>query len=121
MERESDLGVVQSTMSSLDSIFEQAVASSSATSSQDAVLVALHASLLSAGFVCVSIGDEVSSLNHWYVTVHHTLTLRDLQKVLLSLKTLYPLPVSLSSPLAGTVHRMHVRYSISTNKHNSFV
>lgn len=44
----------------LDSVLDQALANSSAVSSQDAVLVALHSILLSAGFVCVATGDEVA-------------------------------------------------------------
>lgn len=46
---------------SLDSVLEQALANSGATSPQDAVVVALHSSLLSAGFECVATGDEVKS------------------------------------------------------------
>ncbi len=45
---------------SLDSVLERALADSNASSSQDAVIVALHSNLLSAGFVCVAVGDEVT-------------------------------------------------------------
>ena len=46
---------------SLDSVLERALAESGAVSPQDAILVALHATLLSTGFVCVAIGDQVCS------------------------------------------------------------
>ncbi len=45
---------------SLDALLEKALAKSGATSPQDALIVALHSSLLSSGFVCVSVGDEAS-------------------------------------------------------------
>ena len=44
---------------SLDSLLERALDGSGASSPQDAVLVALHANLLSSSFVCIAIGDEV--------------------------------------------------------------
>lgn len=43
----------------LDSLLAHALEASGGASPQDAVLVALHSSLLSAGFVCVASGDEV--------------------------------------------------------------
>lgn len=55
---------------SLDSLLERALADSGASSPEDAIIVALHASLLSAGFVCVALGDEVMydimALNIYY-------------------------------------------------------
>lgn len=45
--------------SSLDDLLERALAHSEATSPQDAVVVALHSTLLSSGFKCVAVGDEV--------------------------------------------------------------
>lgn len=44
---------------SLDSLLEEALAGSDATSPQDAVVVALHSTLLAAGFECIAVGDEV--------------------------------------------------------------
>ena len=44
----------------LDSLLTSSLQESGAASPQDAVLVALHANLLSAGFVCVATGDEVN-------------------------------------------------------------
>lgn len=43
----------------LDSVLAQVLANSGAVSPQDAVLVVLHSTLLSARFVCVATGDEV--------------------------------------------------------------
>ena len=48
---------------SLDSILEKALSDSSVRSAQDALVVALHACLLSGGFVCVALGDEVIALD----------------------------------------------------------
>ena len=45
---------------SLDSLLEEALAGSGATSPQDAVVVALHSTLLAAGFECIAVGDEVN-------------------------------------------------------------
>lgn len=45
---------------SLDSLLEGALAGSGATSPQDAVVLALHSSLLAAGYECTAVGDEVS-------------------------------------------------------------
>lgn len=48
---------------SLDSVLARTLTDSNASAAstpQDAVMLALHASLLSAGYVCVAIGDEVS-------------------------------------------------------------
>jgi len=47
---------------SLDSILETALGDSGVRSAQDALVVALHACLLSGGFVCVAVGDEVCLL-----------------------------------------------------------
>ena len=44
---------------SRDSVLDKALAESGAQSGQDALVVALHASLLSEGFVCTALGDEV--------------------------------------------------------------
>ena len=44
---------------SLDSLLEKSLATSSAHSAQDAIVVALHVNLLSEGFVCVTVGDQV--------------------------------------------------------------
>ena len=44
---------------SLDSLLERALAESDVASPRDAVLIALHSSLLSVGFVCVATGDKV--------------------------------------------------------------
>ena len=44
---------------SLDSVLDAALASSSPSSAQDTVVIAVHACLLSAGYECVAIGDEV--------------------------------------------------------------
>lgn len=41
---------------------QAALRDSGAVSPQDAVLVALHSNLLSAGFLCVATGDEVGLL-----------------------------------------------------------
>ena len=43
----------------LDSLLERALADSGGTSPQESIVIALHSSLLSAGFVCVAVGDEV--------------------------------------------------------------
>lgn len=48
---------------SLDSILGKALSDSSVRSAQDALVVALHACLLSGGFVCVALGDEVIALD----------------------------------------------------------
>ena len=48
---------------SLDSILGKALSDSSVRSAQDALVVALHACLLSGGFVCVALGDEVITLD----------------------------------------------------------
>lgn len=58
---------------SLDSVLERALAGSGAVSPQDAILVALHANLLSTGFVCVAIGDQVCGLDN--VGCEYTLVL----------------------------------------------
>ena len=47
---------------SLDSLLETALGDSGVRSAQDALVVALHACLLSGGFVCVAVGDEVCLL-----------------------------------------------------------
>ena len=47
-------------MASLDSLLETALAESEVRSASDAVTVALHSKLLSEGFECVALGDEVS-------------------------------------------------------------
>lgn len=44
---------------SLDALLEKVLTASGAYSAQDAIVVALHASLLSEGFVCVAVGDQV--------------------------------------------------------------
>ena len=46
---------------SLDSLLETALADSSPTSAQDVLVVVVHTCLLSAGYECVAIGDEVCS------------------------------------------------------------
>lgn len=43
----------------LDSLLEAALAGSSPCSAQDMVVLAVHACLLSSGYECVAIGDEV--------------------------------------------------------------
>ena len=52
---------------SLDSLLETALAESDAQSGQDALVVALHASLLSEGFSCTALGDEVMVGNNWEI------------------------------------------------------
>lgn len=54
----------------LDTVLAQALEESSAASQQDALLVALHSSLLSAGFVCVTSGDEVLNQDYNKVSYH---------------------------------------------------
>ena len=44
---------------SLDSVLDKALAVSGVHSGRDAIVVALHSVLLSEGFVCVAVGDEV--------------------------------------------------------------
>lgn len=44
---------------SLDTVLKEALAGSGARSDQDAIVVVLHSCLLSEGFVCVAVGDEV--------------------------------------------------------------
>ena len=46
---------------SLDSLLEAALASSRPSSAQDMLMLAVHASLLSSGYECIAIGDEVCS------------------------------------------------------------
>ena len=46
---------------SLEALLEKALAHSGATSPQDALVVALHSSLISSGFFCVAVGDEVAT------------------------------------------------------------
>ena len=45
---------------SLDLLLEAALASSRPSSAQDMLMLAVHASLLSSGYQCIAIGDEVS-------------------------------------------------------------
>ena len=45
--------------SSLDSLLEAALAGSAGGSAGDAVVLALHSCLLSAGYLCISTADEV--------------------------------------------------------------
>ena len=44
---------------SLDSLLEAALASSRPSSAQDMLMLAVHVSLLSSGYECIAIGDEV--------------------------------------------------------------
>ena len=46
---------------SLDSLLEAALAGSRPSSAQDMLMLAVHASLLSSGYECIAIGDEVSA------------------------------------------------------------
>jgi hypothetical protein len=46
----------------LDSLLAKALLESGATSPRDVLMVALHSSLLSAGFVCVASGDQVKNV-----------------------------------------------------------
>ena len=48
---------------SLDALLEQSLAGSHVSSAGDALVVALHSKLLSEGFECVALGDEVSKLS----------------------------------------------------------
>ena len=56
------LFVVRSTMEpvSLDSILAKTLRESGADSEKDALVLSLHACLLSAGFLCVAIGEKVT-------------------------------------------------------------
>ena len=44
---------------SLDDVLVKALSNSGGSSPQDSIVIALHSSLLSTGFVCVALGDEV--------------------------------------------------------------
>ena len=44
---------------SLDSLLDSALAGSKPASAQDMVVLAVHACLLSSGYECIAIGDEV--------------------------------------------------------------
>ena len=49
---------------SLDSLLEAALAGSRPSSAQDMLMLAVHASLISSGYECIAIGDDVRKLYH---------------------------------------------------------
>ena len=60
---------------SLDSVLEAALASSRPSSAQDMLMVAVHASLLSSGYECIAIGDEVCIQYQIFFAVSALLTI----------------------------------------------
>ena len=55
---------------SLDSLLERSLAGSNVSSTSDALVVGLHSKLLSEGFECVALGDEVSYLTCMWSDQH---------------------------------------------------
>lgn len=102
---------------SLDSLLERALADSGASSPEDAIIVALHASLLSAGFVCVALGDEVMyGSKHLYSLNYnccHYAHCRDLGMMIRGYR-ICQLQTILDCHLGGTEHKMCIHYNTST-------
>jgi hypothetical protein len=56
---------------SLDSLLDAALARSGPSSAQDMLILAVHASLLSSGYECIAIGDEVCQVRVLILLCQH--------------------------------------------------
>ncbi len=105
---------------SLDSLLEATLAHSKVSSPQDALITAVHSSLLSAGYSLVAVGDKVN-LNTQDFPLLFIIMYRILLKVARQQHSVCPAALILDSRMVGTAHKMSTRCSIVMRRLKSYV